>query len=110
MSAGTFLIRSPRNGILTRMPGVPELVLQAPLHLLEDTWLELLCCQGTVYLPVLMLSRRYGRQHQLGKVAGRLRCQHCGARPSGVALLERPDKQAPGRAGAPPGWRIPLGR
>ena len=58
--------------------------------------------------PVLMLSQRYGQQRHLGDVLERLRCQHCGARPSGVALLERPDKQASGRAGAAPGWRIPL--
>ena len=51
-----------------------------------------------------------GAQHELAllDVLERLRCQHCGARPSGVALLERPDKQASGRAGAAPGWRIPL--
>jgi hypothetical protein len=103
-----FLIRSRLGGILSGMPGVDDLILQAPLRLLDDTWLELLCCRGRVYLPVLMLSQQYGQQRPLGDVLGRLRCQHCGARPSGAALLERPDKQAPGRAGAAPGWRIPL--
>ena len=82
---------------------MPHLILELPLRTIEDTWLALRCCFGTVYLPILALSRRHGSECLLGDAMVRLRCQHCHEMPVGFALVD-----GPRLAGAAPGWSLPL--
>jgi len=84
---------------------LPNFILEITLDLIEETWIELQCCFGTVYLPVEVLARRHGGECLLGEVMARLRCQKCHEVPAGFALVD-----APGRAGSAPYWRVPLDR
>jgi hypothetical protein len=90
------------------MPGLPDVILSTSLGRLDGAWLEVRCCGGTSYPPLRMLARRYGGQHRVAEVVDRLRCQRCHGRPALVALVENPAGNAPGQAGAPPGWRVVL--
>jgi hypothetical protein len=55
-----------------------------------------------------MLARRYGGRRQVADLASRLRCETCAAPPIAAAIVEDPASHSPGRAGAPPGWRVEL--
>jgi hypothetical protein len=90
------------------MPGLPDVILAAPLGRLSDTWLEVACCGGTSYLPLRMLARQHGGQHRVGEVVDRLRCQRCHSAPASVALVESAAGDAPGGGGPPRGWRVVL--
>ncbi len=88
------------------MPTKPPLfVLNAALPDLGDSWLEVHCCGGVMYMPGRLLGRG-GPGARLRDVIARLRCRRCGSPPSAMALVDDP---ASGAAGGPPTtWRIPL--
>jgi hypothetical protein len=92
-----FLFRSRESSRYSpRMPGLPDLILSATLGRLDETWLELRCYQGTVYLPLRLVSGMYGRHARVGEVVARLRCQHCQVGRGLVALEQhRPDWRQP---------------
>jgi hypothetical protein len=91
------------------MSPLPALILAARLQQLVGTWLEVRCCAGTRYLPLRMLAAEHGAARTVDDVMRRLRCERCCGLPELVALVEDPASAAPGRAGAPPGWRVVLG-
>jgi hypothetical protein len=87
------------------MSGLSALILAARLADLTDSWLEVRCCRGVTFLPLRRLAMDHGGRRD---VVARLRCHHCRAHPALVALVGDPAGSAPGRAGAPPGWRVVL--
>jgi len=93
-----------------RMSGLSALILAARLADLTDSWLEVRCCRGVVFLPLRRLAMDRGGGRSVRDVVTRLRCRHCRAHPALVALVGVPTGSAPGRAGAPPGWRVVLVR
>jgi len=94
----------------TRMPRLSALILAARLADLTDSWLEVRCCRGVAFLPLRRLAMDHGGGRSVREVVARLRCHHCHAHPALVALVGDPAGSAPGRAGAPPGWRVVLVR
>jgi hypothetical protein len=93
-----------------RMSGLSAVILAARLADLTDAWLEVRCCRGVVFLPLRQLAIDHGGGRSMRDVVVRLRCRHCRAHPALVALVGDPGGSAPGRAGAPPGWRVVLVR
>jgi hypothetical protein len=93
-----------------RMSGLSALILAARLTDLTDSWLEVRCCRGVAFLPLRRLAMDHGGGRSVREVVARLRCRYCHAHPALVALVGDPAGSAPGRAGAPPGWRVVLVR
>jgi hypothetical protein len=92
------------------MSGLSALNLAARLADLTDAWLEVRCCRGVAFLPLRQLAMDHGGARRVREVVAHLRCGHCRAHPALVALVGDPAGSAPGRAGAPPGWRVVLVR
>jgi hypothetical protein len=92
------------------MSGLSAVILAARLADLNDSWLEVRCCRGVVFLPLRRLAMDHGGGRSVREVVACLRCRHCRGHPALVALVGDPAGSAPGRAGAPPGWRVVLVR
>jgi hypothetical protein len=84
----------------------PPFVANATLSDLEDTALRLECCTGTTYVAIRLLIDATRPNARLRNLLPRLRCRHCGERPTTVTLIEAPPGQAPN--GLHAGWQIAL--
>lgn len=105
---------------LPRRPPPPfdrKTALATSIGALENTWLNLECAGARLLKPVApfcsvvgyplrLLGKQRGREHLLGALLARFRCQRCGGRIARALLTELPVDVA--SDGETPCWVLPI--